>query len=394
MENTLFGILTFFLSILTFCIFYFKEHKKNYIQYFLFLFIIFYSPAVYYIFGGTSYKIFNNESFINYLWLSIFIFFVNIIFLVLKQTSIIPFIRPIKKIITVENRMTLAVAIYFAFITLVLIMYIGMYANNFTLIHYIRYAEIIKRPDSVGSIPHFYIMSTFLMMIFPSFYFFRAKKITKIYEHFIWLMLITFFSVVAGHKGLITFFMIFFWYHILEHRIDIKLLTILLILLVIYALTKGVAINTHTLSYLTESPLRRFFVTQGACMINRLYLVDINYFWDSQIYIKDQVCASMSHVDIGDCTAPTFFIGDLIVKYGYFTALLIYIIVLALIFFVIKQLDFYAKDNLFVKWNLFIIFFIIGMSEISIYSSIRIAVILFNLFFVTFLSKIKLHKTI
>lgn len=364
-------------------IFVFKEYKKMYILYFLFLVTIFYSPALYYYFGGKSYFTFNNKALIQYYYLSSFIFFVNSIFLFLKQTAFFPTIKQTQ--IFYFHRKSNLLKIYFRIIISLILFYIILYFNKFPLIHYIQYHEIIERPDTTGSIPFFYTMSTLMMFILPSFYFYKIEEKNK-FQHAIWLLFISITMIIGGHKGIIAFFFIFWWFFILKAKINLKLILIVSLLVVIYAINKGIAINANTLDYLFSSPYRRFFVTQGACLINRLHLININFPWDTAFDIKVQVCSYIFNSELGSCSAPTFFIGDLIVKYGFFIACLLYVLVLGAIIFILKIINILPKQNLFLNWNLYMIFFLLSMAEISFSSFLRIITIVLNIVIVVVLA--------
>ena len=373
-------------------IFYFKEQNKTYPLYALFILLIFYTPSIYYFLGGTSYRLFDDSTFISYMNYSSLIIGVNAFFLIIKNSTII---KPIKNdfLVRLKNgSVNLYLLSYFSIILLITLGYISYYFKDFPLISFLLTGILMDRPDTTGSIPHFYTISTIMLFIIPSIYIYFLNKIKSNTLHVIILALIGCFLAISGHKGMITFFAIFYWYYVLQHKINFKFIIIICVLLLVYSATKGINnFSLETLEYLMNSPTRRFFVTQGACMITRFHMVDINYVLNNIEPIKNQVCNVMhqSEINAASCSAPTFFIGDIIIKHGFVVATIVYILSAAIIFWIIKIIDINYNNNLFIKWNLFCFLYLIGMAEVDIYGVLRVITLIAHVYIVCFLSSLK-----
>ncbi|PKP18953.1 MAG: hypothetical protein CVU05_12425 [Bacteroidetes bacterium HGW-Bacteroidetes-21] len=382
-----FSVLSALTLLLIFLIFKNKEYKNAYALYFLFVFIIFYSPALYFISGGTAYRYFENSTLTHYINFSSVIISLNLFFLFFKNKKFFPVIN--KKYVEKfsENKVNKLTFIYFGVIILTIIAYIGIYFMRFPLISLLFNGELLERPDVSGNIPHFYTFSTVMLFIVPAIFFYFYPMIKSVYFKILLTGLVFLLLIISGHKGIITFFAIFFWFTILERKINFKFVGIVVVLLVVYGITKGINFtDPGTIEYLATSPLRRFFVTQGVCMIYRFHALDINYIFEAAVPIKNQICNFMYNGDGMGCSSPTFFVGDLIIKYGIVAATSIYVASLAFSMWIIKNVDEYFSKNYFVKWSLFSIFFLMGMAELSFESILRIIAITLNVFIVFALS--------
>ena len=386
--------LSLFFIIWIFVFFFYKEQKKIYGINALLIIIIFIGPAVYYFLGGTSYRIFSDDALIKYHYLSSTIFFINTLFLIVKNkikiSSITKFLDQ-----KAFSQFTILTKIYFVLMFLFCLTYIILFFNKFPLIVFLKESIIIDRPDGTGTIPHFYTMSTIMMMVFPSVFFILhdAIKNNKFFK-FIMFLIIILFMTIAGHKGLVVFFFIFYWFYILNRKINLKFISLFIISIIIYAIAKGrINFSEHNLTYLMNSSFVRMFVTQGAGLIARIHLISTNYNFVEWIPIKNQVCSLVYHVKINTCSMPTYFIGDIIVNYGYFIALLLYIVLGIPLLYILKIADNFYSKSVFIKWNIFILFFLFSMAEISIYSLLRLTAMILNVLIVYYLSRTHIVKT-
>ncbi len=306
---------------------------------------------------------------------------INLIFLYFKNKRIFPVLNEKHLINISDNLLSKPVMIYFGVIVISVLIYIGIYFFRFPLISYAFKGVLLERPDITGFVPHFYTLSTLMVFIIPSVFFYYYPVIRNNYLKIILTVSIALLLIISGHKGIIAFFAIFFWLNILRGKISYRFILILLGLVVIYAITKGVtSFNSETIEYLATSPIRRFFATQGTCMIYRFHALDIQYVFDSTVPIKNQLCDFMYGGNGMGCSSPTFFIGDLIIKYGFIVATLIYIISLYVVIVLIKNIDHHFQNNNFIKWSIFCIFFLTGMAEVNSESIFRILAIILNVF--------------
>ncbi len=389
---TSFIVLLIVFIIWIFVIFYYKEQKNIYGLNALLIIIIFVGPAIYYISGGTSYKAFSNDAIIKYHYLSSIVLTINIFFLILKYRIKIDKIT--KKLYpNAFNNITLLTKIYFTFLFLAGAIYIIMYFNKFPLIVFFKKSIIIERPDCTGDIPHFYTMSTIMMMIFPSVFFYIYNKSKNNILKISIFAIIILFMTIAGHKGIVVFFFIFIWFYIFKRKINIKLVSLFAISMIIYGIAKGrVDVTSDNLLYILKSSFSRMFVTQGAGLIERIHLITINYNFLDYVPIKNQVCTLVYHVKLNVCSMPTYFIGDIMVNYGYFIALIFYIILGFPFFIILKIVDVFYSQSVFLKWNIFMVCFLFSMAEISVYSLFRLLAIILNIIIVYYASQFLVIK--
>ncbi len=389
-----FLILLLFFIIWIFIFFLYKEQKNIYGINAVLIIIIFIGPAIYYFLGGTSYRIFSDGALIKYHYLSSTIFFINTLFLIVKNKIKI---NSITKLFDPKafSQITVLTKIYFLLIFLFCLTYIILFFNKFPLIVFLKESIIIERPDGTGYIPHFYTMSTIMMMVFPSAFFILHDTLkNNIFIKIISFLFIIFFMTIGGHKGLVVFFFIFYWFYILNRKINLKLISLFVISIIIYAIAKGrVDFSEDNLTYLIKSSFGRMFVTQGAGLIARIHLISTDYIFMDWIPIKNQVCSLVYHVKINACSMPTYFIGDILVNYGYFIALLLYIVLGIPLLYILKIADNFYSKSVFIKWNIFILFFLFSMAEISIYSLLRLFAIILNVLIVYYLSRTHIIKT-
>ncbi len=382
-----------FLLVWIFIIFFYKEQKNIYGINALLIFIIFVSPVIYYFFGGTSYKAFSNKALIYYQYLGSVVILINIIFLILKQRISI---KKVSKFIdkSAFKKITLLTKIYLTLLFVLIVLYIIVYFNKFPLIVFLEKHIVIDRPDGTGDIPHFYFMTTIMMMVFPSVFFLLYDNVKTNIVKIITFAIIILFMTIGGHKGIVVFFFIFIWFYVLKQRINVKLISLFFISIIIYAIAKGrVNVSVDNFSYLFHSSFSRMFVTQGAGFIERIHLLIINYNFADCIPLKNQVCSLVYHVGANVCSMPTYFIGDLIVNYGYIFALSVYIILGLPLLYILKITDKVYTNSVFLKWNVFMGLFLFSIAEISVFSLLRLFALILNVVIIYYTSRYDIVKT-
>ncbi|WP_305838819.1 hypothetical protein [Photobacterium leiognathi] len=155
-------------------------------------------------------------------------------------------------------------------------------------------------------------------------------------------------------------------------------------------ISKGITeINYDTLEYMANSPFRRFFVSQGAGFIHRIEMVSSGYYFNNPRGIKFDVFYHMYNTNITG-SSPTFFMGDLYVKYNIFVSFLVFIFISVVISY-LSRFTYLMVSNkkLFVYWNVYVSLYIISMAEITIPSSLRVGLALVNILIVYYLSRVK-----
>lgn len=380
--------LCFFLFVLT--IVYTQEIKKSLRLFFVILVTIFYTPMLYFsVFEGLSYKYFSENAYEDYLVVSGTVFLFVTLFTILKYRS-----NLCVKVDTREKPLCQLGHVYMAFATICVFLYVWFFADGFPLIQLITQGQLIDRPDTTGSVPHYYSVSTYLCFVVPGFYFYLKDKIKSDFLRLSLLLLAILLTILDGGKGVVVFFFIFIWLFQEHAQINLKLLLMGSVSLVIYLLLKGRwVLNAETFEYLLTSPLRRFFVTQGACFINRIEMIYSGFLFDMSS-VKSDVYRFM-YGEWGG-TAPTYFLGDLIVRYGYFSAFLLHGIVLCFVFVFSVLVDAVEEERLFVQWNFSIILLLIGYAQIDLPSIARVVAIFATVVIVLFpkVKSVKLVKRI
>ena len=360
-----------------------KLYKSSFFIHFFFISIIFIGPPVYYELGFTTYAhSFEWEDVITFEKYGIAVFCCSLIFLYLlahRRKSI--FNGLFTQYVNKNSSLTL---IYFIFWFGVVLSYLLFYFNHFPVVKFILTGSLPERLDQSESVKLFYTFSSFFMVFIPSGYFFFIRFLKTNLSKFLLLLLVVFILTSGGHKGLVTFFIIFALLFS-GYKFNLKKLLIsffaLIGLLSIYTVTKGREFNKETFYYLLESPPRRFFVTQGSAFITRISM-DRRDLYVGNVHeyqlIKRETFQSIYPGLNEKGAAPTMFLGDLHVRYGYIVTMLCYVLYLAFLFPFIKGTDNMKERYLYLWWNLFIFFFMTGMAEFSSTSILRMGLAFFN----------------
>jgi len=119
-------------------------------------------------------------------------------------------------------------------------------------------------------------------------------------------------------------------------------------------------------------------------MINEGY----NYLYASSRGIKFDVFSHMYGGDIvGSC--PTFFTGDLYIKYS-FGVILLFFSIISVMILLVSKVTYRLQTNrrLFLYWNIYFCIYLIIMSGFGFSNSMRFILIAVNLFVVYFLCRL------
>jgi hypothetical protein len=372
-------------------------YNSSFIIHFFFISLIFIGPAVYYELGGLTYAhSFEWEDVITFELYGISVFACSLIFsyfLAHKRKSL--FNRYFANYSTRNKNLTF---LYFFFWYVLVLAYLLVYYNHIPIVRFILTGSLPERLDQSDSIKLFYTFSSFFMVFIPSGYFFFVRYLKTNLLRFGLLLLVVFILTSGGHKGLVTFFAIFAIFFS-GFKFNLKYIVIgvfaLSGLLTIYVLSKGRDFSKETFLYLLESPPRRFFVTQGSAFItrismdrNNLYVGDVNEY---QLIKRETFQAIYPGVNEKGA-APTFFLGDLHVRYGYIFAMLSYLLFLMFIFPFVKGLDSMKDRRLYIWWNLFVFFLLLGNAELSYTSALRCLLALGNLVLILIIPTLRISQ--
>jgi hypothetical protein len=292
-----------------------------------------------------------------------------IILLILKK---IKWFKHVKT--RIKFRKTKLLSIYFNTIAFVIVIYALIYINKFPLITLLKGSNNI-RLDISGAIPYYFTVSTFAYFILPSFYFFSGKKR--------YLILFFLFAVLSLHKGILVYTILFIWINCFDYRLNKEMVMSGVLIALFYLIAKDkLVFNIETIKYLFESSIRRFFITQGSGFIVRLDMLESGF----KFVGKDIKRAVYDKIYGGAGGAPTYFLGNLIVSFGYIKGFIIHSSILSLIYYISSIIDYNYKKNNGVKWIFFSIIFIIGNTEITLANLPRVIAIIFNFFIIFILN--------
>ena len=375
-----------------------RLYRSSFVIHFFFISIIFMGPAIYYELGFTSYaNSFKDQDLLTFERYGVFVFSACLIFLFfLKHSKITSFKQFFRNYHSGRNNQIIFA--YFLFWFGIVLLYLLVYINHLPVIKFITTGNLPERFDQSDSVKLFYTFSSIFMVFIPSGYFFIIQYLKTNFQKLLLLLLVAFILTSGGHKGLVAFFIIFALIFS-GYKFNFKYIFIasiaLISLLFVYTLTKGRKLNKETIVYLLESPPRRFFVTQGSAFITRVSM-DRRGLYKGDVYqyrvIKSETYQEIYPDDNKKGAAPTIFLGDLHVRYGYIFTALSYILFLVICFPLIKFVDSMSERKLFVWWNVFVFFFLLGFAELSFNSSLRIFLVFFNFIFLILTPKLKLKK--
>jgi len=366
-----------------------KDYKRITFLYSLSLITIFYTPSLYFFFGGEVYRFFSDESLVDFFHIATLT-----IFIYLFLSISIDQLKLRKKTLFIRDNFF--IKFYFLVFLIPILLYYIVYFKQFPLVQLIYTGELTDRPDMTGAIPHFYTVSTIVSVIIPSIYFFYFDDIKSKYKHFFINTIMIFLFIASGNKGFLVYYFIFIWLYIFKGKLDIKVFLMFIFSLAVYAITKGLLeVNPELFSYMMNSPFRRFFVSQGTGFIHRVDMLNEGFDFINNVNprgLKFDVFQHMYNTTLIG-SAPTFYTGDFLVKYGKVFSFLIFITISSILLYVSKFL--YRLDTnirLFIYWNIYSILFFIVMAEINFANLLRMFVGITNIYIVILLSKIKLKK--
>ena len=368
--------------------------KSSFMLHFFFITIIFLGPSIYYKLGFTAYShSFQAQDLVYFEFYGVSVFTFSLIFLFYlarKKKSLFN-----SYFLNYGSRNKSITLIYFLFWYGIVLLYLLVYIQHIPIVNLILTGNLPERLDQSDSVKLFYTFSSFFMVFIPSGYFFFVRHLKKPWYKLFFLLLVVFILTSGGHKGIVTFF-VFFAILFSGFKFNLKYIVIgtigLASLLAVYTVSKGRSFNKETFFYLLESPPRRFFVTQGSGFIARISMDRRNLYkgnvYEYQVIKKETFQAIYANVNEKGA-APTMFLGDLHVRYGYVLTMLSYGLFLILAFPLIKGLDNMEDKKLYIWWNLFMVFFLLGMAELSHTSILRVALALFNFIALLLLPRLK-----
>lgn len=368
-------ILTIVIIMLLFSFVYLKEYKSCVSLMYIPITGTFIVQNYYYYYGGTVYRVFSDITLNKFILLSSIVLFQIVILMIFSKT--IPNKIKIKKI-----RITPTVTIYIEVIYIVLLIYTIYYFPKFPLITGVLLGDV-SRLDTSGNIKFYILSSSIIYFILPSFSFLKKRN-----KYFILTIL---FAILSLHKGILFFYIFFYWNFILNRKINKYIFFYLILGGGVYLISKNkLFLSVDNLIYLFESATRRIFITQGSGFIVRLELLNQGFDFLGKD-IKKEVFTYIYKSDGG--SSPTYFLGSLIIQYGYFISLSIHFVILLLIYITSQFVNNKSmKDKKFWCWIVFSVYYLLMNSDINYTNAFRFLAILLNVMTIFILSKISLKK--
>lgn len=372
-----FGLLT--LSVLLFLgvILHYRLYRKSMCIFYLLILTELYTPACYYMAGTTTYLKFGPKAFQLYMFMGTLSFLGYSLILLCVQR-----LRFEKKNLVLTHwdmpakRMTLLWLFVMCVIGIIVI-YLIHFRDGLPFYQAVFHTfKMQMRPDTSGAIPHWFTVSALIMIPLPAFYLYYHQKrgfhkITKLAL----ICLISLAIVLGGNKGFVVYWFIFLWIYLWKMRIDGRVLVVALLAVVFTAIIMGGGVSNISLDGLKGTAkygFGRFFLTQGAMLVNRIEMVLQDYPFNDGRF-SNQVFSFVYGMDGG--SAPTYYLGDLLVRFGFAGGFLLHLPVFMMLAIVGRYLD--CQEFSEYKTHLFFsVQFFLGMAEISMSFFYRLLLIL------------------
>lgn len=228
-------------------------------------------------------------------------------------------------------------------------------------------SEDTSRSDTTGLLPHWYTVSS-LLALANSFLFFFLPKIKSSLWQFVLLITVGTLSMIDGNKAGFVYLVLFVFIYVYRFRINRYLIICGGLAGAFYFVFKTADITQ--IFTVVESMFRRFFVTQGACFINRIEMVAQGYDFSQSERISNDVYTFIYRLTGG--SGPTIFWGDIYVNHGPFAMILAMVVSIVLLFHISQWIHKKYHNNLVVYWAFAATVFYLCMSELSFEHFLRI----------------------
>lgn len=361
-----FGCLT--LSVLLFAgvILHYKLHRKSMCIFYLIILTELYTPACYYMAGITSYLEFGLKAFQLYMLIGTSSFLGYSLILICVQR-----LRFERKNLVLTHwdmpakKMTLLWLFVMCVIAIVVI-YLVRFRDGLPFYQAVFHNfKMQDRPDTSGDIPHWFTISAIITIALPTFYLYYHQKRSfhRVFNLFL-ISLISLAMVMGGSKGFVAYWFIFLWAYLWKMRIDGRVVMAALIAVVFTSIIMGGSLTNISIAYLKSTAgygFGRFFLTQGAMLVNRFEMVLQDYpFNDTRL--SEQVYPFV--YGEGGGSAPTYYLGDLLIQFGFVGGFLLHLLVFMALAIVGQYLD-RQKFSEYKTYLFFCVQFFLGMAEIS-----------------------------
>lgn len=346
----------------------YKLYTSSIAIFYWFVINCFVTPAIYYsLVEGEVYKKFCDTTYMIYLSIGCIYLFqmllLNTIFILCRKGM---FKFKFVQSLTMKHSLRLYVTI----MILSLLSFAVLYRDKLPLLYLLINGAIkseLERPDVSGSIPHFFSLSTWFMISMPMIYlYYKVTRKLSGFKDFVFLSLTVFSLLIGGNKATLVYFIIFMWIYCWKFHNLKAVLSLGVFSMYIYLIFKrGFEDVFQNVEYMMESPLRRFFVTQGAMFINRIELL-INS--KNDLMTDGRTISNIVYEYVYSGTggsAPCFYVGDFLIEYGLFFGMILSTIVLVVLYIIAGYCDKFYQQELYVVYGVYYILFCLGIAPLN-----------------------------
>lgn len=363
-----FGLLT--LSVLLFLgvILHYRLYRKSMAIFYLIILTELYTPACFFMAGETSYLKFGPEALRLYMLIGALAFvcyaliFAGVQRLRFQERRLI-----FSRLDVVPARKACVLWLFVMCVIGMVAIYLVHFREGLSLYQAVFHnAKIRIRPDSSDDVPHWFTFAAIVTIALPTFhlYYYRKRGFRKI-TNFTLICLISLAMASGGNKGFLVYWYIFLWIYLWKMRIDGRVIAVGAVSIVFTTIIMGGGMTNISLASLKEFAvygIRRFSLSQGAMLINRLEMILQDYPFNFT-YIANQVFPFVYGEDSG--SAPTYFLGDLLVQFGFVGGFLLHLLVIIVFAIVGRYLD-RRESNEYKIYLFFCAQYFLGMAGISI----------------------------
>ena len=344
-----------------------KTYKKPFMFYLVLFTTIFYTPNVYYALNiGTAYRFFDEDVFAAYILFSTFSF-------VVAFTAVI-FVGRVNK----SFRFTLRFAgwqliwrIVFFMTALLILFYVVSYWSYFPFTRRFlgQQSGVWVRPDTDGSIPHWFTVNSIIFLFLPIFflYYLQMHEKTRGFmnaKNLILFGLLCIVLILGGNLGMIVFFGLFVYIYCFKYTINIGIIFAGALSLIGYYLTyfQGRYSGLQLLLNMISAPVRRFAVTQASGYIVRMQMIKDGFLFADRALINSNV-HDLIYGNIGGA-APTYFTGNIFVMFGMIPSIVAQVIGIFTFGFISEYIYKRYPGNLVVYWGYCSLAMLVNMDEV------------------------------
>lgn len=372
-----FGMLTLSVLLFSVVILHYGLHRKSMAVFYLLILTELYTPACYYIAGTTTYLKFGLKAFQLYMLMGTLSFLGYSLILICVQRLRFESRNLILTRCDIPAKRMALLWLFVMCVIGMIVIYLVHFRDGLPFYQAVFHNfKIEDRPDGSGAIPHWFTLSTLIAVALPTFYLYYHQKrgFSKI-TNLALIGLISLAMVSGGNKGFVAYWLIFLWVYLWKMRMDGRVVAAALIAVVFTSIIMGGSFTNISIGYLESTAsygFGRFFLTQGAMLVNRFEMILQGYPFNDTC-LSEQVFPFVYGEEVG--SAPTYYLGDLLIQFGFIGGFLLHLLVFIVLSIVGRYLD-CQEFSEYKTYLFFCVQFFLGMAEISMSFLYRLLVVL------------------